>query len=107
MLGAGIEQAAPLRVLAYRVNEIITADATHDLRPALSVVVGAIDVWSAVVALIVLRREICRPRIVRRRVDEADARELRQPRWRDTRPALAAVARDVGKAIVASRPNKI
>src|SRR5205814_6990559 len=75
VLGAGIEKAAAFGILAHGMHEVVTANAANDLRPCLSVVMGAVKVRSAVVVLIVLGGEVRGARVVRRRVDEADGRE--------------------------------
>ena len=68
---------------------------------------GAVKVRSAVVVLIVLGGEVRGARVVRRRVDEADARESWQSGWGDVRPALAAIASDVCQAVVATGPDDV
>ena len=104
-LGAEEQQSLALGILANRAREVVGRNAADDLRPALAVVRRLVDVGRAVGPLIPVAGQIRGARIVRRRVDQADARERRQIRRRDVRPRLSAVTRHVHDAVIGARPD--
>jgi hypothetical protein len=57
----------------------VAPDAVGDRRPRLAVVVGAEHVRLEVVLLIAVRRDVRRAGAERRRLDQADAREVPEP----------------------------
>ena len=88
-------------------NEIAGRNAAGDLSPGLAVVVGAEHVWFTIIHLIALGAEVSGAGFVSRGVDDADACEFRQALGRDVGPILAAVASDVGEAVIGAGPYRV
>ena len=98
-LGAGVEQAAALRILAHDAHGLARPEAARDARPASPVIDGLERVGGVVAATIHPEGEVHGPRIMRRdghRVREADAHLGR----RHVGPARAAVARHLHEPII-------
>src|SRR5204862_2551132 len=73
--------------------------------PRLAEIVGAEDIRLEVVLLVAVRRDVGRAGAERRRLDQADAREVADAFWRHVLPARAAVARHLHVAVVGARPD--
>ena len=99
----------PRRFLSSRIDarEIVAGDAGDDLRPRLAEVRGLVDVRLAIALLVAVAGEIGDAVLVRRRFDQADARELRQIGRRHLLPVLAAVARHVHPAVIRAGPDGV
>ena len=105
VLGAEIQQLRALDVLADRAREVVRRKAVGDGGPGFPEVVGPEHVRLEVVLLIAVRRDVRRAGAERRRLDEADAREVSQPLRRHVLPARSAVARHLHEAVVGTRPD--
>jgi hypothetical protein len=77
VLRAGVEHAAPHRILAHGVHVVVGGNAVDDLRPGLAVVVGPEDVRRAIAEQHLLDRDVGGAVVERRAVDLADAAEVR------------------------------
>src|SRR6185503_1410254 len=73
VLRSGVQQAGASRVFAHHVDVVVATHPRDDLRPGAAEVMCSIDVGRPVVVLIILGGEIRRGRVMRRRVDHADA----------------------------------
>ncbi len=108
-LGAGVEQARTLRILANHSRRMIHRDAVvpaRQLRPGRTVIVGPIDVGLQVVfAQIPVDGDVRRALPQMRRVDVLDAAAGREIGRRDVLPGLAVVARHVDRPIVGADPD--
>ena len=107
VLRAGVEQAAARRILAYHVGVIVGRNAGDDLRPGAAEVVGPEQVRGKVLQQRLLDRHVCRPRIRSRRINLADAAEIRHVLGRDVGPGFSAVARQVHEAVVGPGPDDV
>ena len=105
VLGAQIQQLRLLDVLANRAREVGRADAVGDRRPGLAVIVGPEDVRLEVVLLIAIRGDISGAGAERRRLNQADAREVAERLRRHVLPVGAAVARHLHVAVVGAGPD--
>src|SRR5262245_2744127 len=80
-------------------------DAAHDLRPRLDIIGGLVEIGAKIVELVARCRQIEAAFLLRMRFDAVDLCPLGQIGRRGLVPALAAVARDVDKSIVAAGPQ--
>ena len=107
-LGAGIEEAGLLGILADDAGRVIAGDAVLAVgqqRPGLAVVVGAIDVrLEVVLAHVPVGREISAALHERRVLDGLDAR-ADQFLGRHVLPRLAVVARHADRSVVGAHPD--
>ena len=104
-LGSHVQQAAPYQVLADHTGEVVLGDAVRDCCPGRSVVVRLVEQRSVVVELVPRGRQVHGGGIVRGCLDHVYARPLRQAGRRHVFPRRPAVARQVHKAVVRSRPE--
>ena len=108
-LGASVEQALALRILADDARGVIVGNAVHaigQLRPGRAVVIGLVDVrLQIVVAQEAIHRDVRRPLAMRRRLDVLDAPARRQVLRRDVLPRLAVVAGHVDGPVVGADPE--
>ena len=88
-------------------REVGVGNAGDDLLPRLAEVRGLVDVRLAIAHLVAVGGEVGHAVLMRRRFDQADARELRQIGRRDALPVLAAVTRDVHPAVVRAGPDRV
>ena len=87
-LSPRIKQPALFRILAHHAHESIVWNSLRQLRPRLAVVAGLVNVGMQIVELMPISRHVGRPRIMRRRINLADAAPLRHILRSDVRPRL-------------------
>ena len=109
VLGAGVEQPRPIRILAHDARVVAGRDAVlavGDPLPRLAVVVGQVHVGREVVQHVAIRGDDRAAGVLRRQIDHVDRAPLRQTGRRDLRPVLAVVAREVQQPVVAAGPQQ-
>src|SRR4029077_17406042 len=104
-LGTDIQQAPPNGVLANGARVRAGGDAGVDAGPRAAVVCRLPQVGTEIVELVAVRGDICRPRIVVRRLDDRDAGEVRHVARRDVRPCPAVVPGDMYETVVGASPE--
>ena len=83
----------------------LARNAVDDLRPRLAVVGRLVEIGLVVLQLVARGRHVGRAGVVRRRVDDADERELGQVGRRHLGPRRAVVARHLHEAVVRAGPE--
>jgi hypothetical protein len=106
-LGAEEQQPLALRILLDDASEVVRPHAGDDLGPRCAVVGRPVHVRRAIGALVAVGGDVRRAGVVGRRLDQADAREVRQARRRDLGPVLPAVPRHVHEAVVRAGPDHL
>src|SRR6266581_8031516 len=106
MLSSGIEQTLTPGVLSDRVHVVVCLNSINDAGPGGAVVVSAEDVRRAILLQIVFYRDIGRAGLMRRSLDQTNARELGHSRRRDFRPALSLIASDINQAVIRAGPYR-
>ena len=105
MLRGGIQQPLARGILTHRVDVRIGANPVHDFRPRPAIVRGLPDIGRAIAEQRAPHRHIGRGIAERRRIDLADAAEIRHVLRGHVRPRLSGVAGDVHQTVVAARPD--
>jgi hypothetical protein len=107
LFGAGIQQPAPLRILANHADDPAVGNAARDVRPRLAAVVGAVDVRPQVVETQRVDRGVSGVHVEVRRIHDRHLHPRRECRRRDVLPVLAAITRQVNQSVVGPSPNRI
>ena len=101
-----IQQSLSLRILAHRPHKRSLRNPAPHAAPRRPVVGRLINVDAHVVILMPVHRHVRLPRIVRRRLNQTHAAELRQIPRCHIRPLLPFIPRDLHQPIVRPRPNQ-
>src|SRR4051794_41145210 len=106
-LGAGDEQTFLVWVFAHHAREFGRRDPRIDARPVGAAVGRLPEIWTIVVELKTIRRDVRGAFTELRRVDARDAAELLHVFRCDVFPSRSAVARDVDHTVVGASPHRV
>ena len=105
-LGAGHEQAAPLRILLHRLQVDAARQPRRDLLPAPAAISGAIDIRLIVLETVAVDGRVGFIRVEVRRLQHHHLAPPRQLARRHVRPRLPIVLGDVNVAVVGADPEE-
>lgn len=106
MLGAGVEEPLPHRILPEDPNEVAVRQARVDARPRLAVIGRLPGVGRPVVELVAKAGHVGGTRRMRRRMDVAHGRVFFEVRRRHLCPRLPVVADEMDAAVVRAGPDR-